>query len=40
VGTVLQRGRRTSLAQAHLFDSRGALAAHATSSCLIFDMPQ
>lgn len=40
VGTVLQRGRRTALAQAQLFDSRGALAAHATSSCLIFDMPQ
>jgi uncharacterized protein (TIGR00369 family) len=40
VGTVLQRGRRTALAQAQLFDARGALVAHATSSCLIFDMPQ
>lgn len=40
VGTVLQRGRRTALAQAQLFDARGSLMAHATSSCLIFDMPQ
>jgi uncharacterized protein (TIGR00369 family) len=40
VGTVLQRGRRTALAQAQLLDARGTLMAHATSSCLIFDMPQ
>jgi uncharacterized protein (TIGR00369 family) len=39
-GTVIQRGRRTALAQAQLFDERGALVAHATSSCLLFDMPQ
>jgi uncharacterized protein (TIGR00369 family) len=37
-GSVLQRGRRTALAQAHLTDGRGRLAAHATSSCLIFDL--
>ena len=35
-GTVLQRGRRTALAQAQLTDERGKLVAHATSSCLIF----
>jgi uncharacterized protein (TIGR00369 family) len=35
-GQVLQRGRRTALAQAQLFDSSGKLVAHATSSCLIF----
>ena len=38
-GSVLSRGRRTALAQAQLTDERGALVAHATSSCLLFDMP-
>jgi uncharacterized protein (TIGR00369 family) len=38
VGSVLQRGRRTSLAEAHLTDASGRLAAHATSSCLLFDL--
>jgi uncharacterized protein (TIGR00369 family) len=36
VGEVLQRGRRTALAQAQLFDASGKLVAHATSSCMIF----
>lgn len=36
VGSVLQRGRRTALAQAQLLDGDGRLLAHATSSCLIF----
>jgi len=36
VGRVLQRGRRTALAEAQLFDQRGKLLAHATSSCMIF----
>ena len=35
-GTVLQRGRRTALAQAQLTDEAGKLVAHATSSCMIF----
>jgi uncharacterized protein (TIGR00369 family) len=35
-GTVLQRGRRTALAQAQLSDAQGRLVAHATSSCMIF----
>jgi uncharacterized protein (TIGR00369 family) len=35
-GTVLQRGRRTALAQATLTDERGRTVAHATSSCMIF----
>lgn len=39
VGSVLQRGRRTALAQAQLLDERGTLLAHATSSCLIFPRP-
>jgi uncharacterized protein (TIGR00369 family) len=37
-GTVLQRGRRTALAEARLTDPQGRLIAHATSSCLIFDI--
>jgi uncharacterized protein (TIGR00369 family) len=38
-GTVLQRGRRTALAEARMTDEQGRLVAHATSSCLIFDTP-
>ncbi|MFI6761643.1 PaaI family thioesterase [Micromonospora sp. NPDC050417] len=36
--TVLQRGRRTALAEAKVLDSSGRLIAHATSSCLIFEL--
>ena len=39
-GTVLQRGRRTALAQAQLTDERGKLVAHATSTCMIFHAAQ
>ncbi|NMO56273.1 PaaI family thioesterase [Actinoplanes sp. TBRC 11911] len=38
-GTVLQRGRRTALAEARLTDAQGKLTAHATSTCLLFDLP-
>ena len=38
-GQVLQRGRRTALAEARLTDAAGRLVAHATSSCMIFDGP-
>jgi uncharacterized protein (TIGR00369 family) len=38
-GVVLNRGGRTALAQATLTDERGRLVAHATSTCLIFDLP-
>jgi uncharacterized protein (TIGR00369 family) len=38
-GGVLQKGRRTALAEARLTDAKGRLLAHATSSCLLFDMP-
>lgn len=34
-GTIINRGRRTALAQAELRDEAGRLAAHATSTCLI-----
>ena len=36
VGTVMQRGRRTALAEARLYDGRDRLVAYASSSCLIF----
>ena len=39
-GTVIQRGRRTALAQAQLTDAAGKLVAHATSSCMIFPAAQ
>lgn len=35
-GTILQRGRRTALAEGRLTDAAGRLVAHATSSCMIF----
>jgi uncharacterized protein (TIGR00369 family) len=38
-GAVLQRGRRTALAEARITDAAGRLIAHATSSCMIFDIP-
>ena len=37
-GRVVQRGRRTALAEASLTDSQGRLLATATSSCLVFDL--
>ena len=36
VGRVVQRGRRTALAEAQLHDASDTLVAHATSSCMIF----
>ena len=36
IGTVINRGRRTALAQAELRDAADRLLAHATSSCMIF----
>ncbi|MEY9845521.1 PaaI family thioesterase [Streptacidiphilus sp. MAP5-3] len=40
VGTVLNQGRRTALAQAELLDSEDRLLAHATSSCMLFPVPR
>jgi uncharacterized protein (TIGR00369 family) len=37
-GTVISRGSRTALAEARLTDERGRLLAHATSTCMIFDL--
>lgn len=39
VGTVLSSGRTTALAEARLTDAAGRLVAHATSTCLLFDLP-
>ena len=39
LGTVVTAGRRTALAEARLTDSTGRLLAHATSTCLLFDIP-
>ncbi|MEV7330251.1 PaaI family thioesterase [Micromonospora sp. NPDC093244] len=38
-GTVLQRGRRTALAEARLTSADNRLVAHATSTCLILPLP-
>ncbi len=38
VGTVVQRGRRTALAEARLYDASDRLVAHATSSCIILSL--
>lgn len=35
VGTVIQRGRRTALAEGRLYDAADRLVAYATSSCMI-----
>lgn len=40
VGVVRNRGRRTALAEAELLDGRDRLLAHATSTCLLFPLPQ
>jgi uncharacterized protein (TIGR00369 family) len=37
-GAVISRGRRTVLAEARLTDAGGRLAAHATSTCMLFDV--
>ena len=39
VGTVINGGRRTALAEAKLIDDQDRLLAHATSSCLLFPLP-
>ncbi|MEV4262910.1 PaaI family thioesterase [Kribbella sp. NPDC049584] len=37
-GAIISRGRRTAVAESHLYDERGKLLAHATSTCLIFEL--
>jgi uncharacterized protein (TIGR00369 family) len=36
-GTLISRGSRIAVAQAHLRDAAGKLCAHATSTCMIFE---
>jgi uncharacterized protein (TIGR00369 family) len=38
-GTVMSAGRRTALAEARMTDESGRLVAHATSTCLLFELP-
>ena len=38
-GAIISRGRRTVVAESRLYDEVGKLLAHATSTCLIFDLP-
>jgi uncharacterized protein (TIGR00369 family) len=38
-GAVINRGRTTALAEARIFDARDRLVAHATSSCILFEIP-
>jgi uncharacterized protein (TIGR00369 family) len=39
-GTVTSKGRQTALGEAHLYDAAGRLVAHATSTCLLFPLPE
>ena len=38
-GRVMSAGRRAATAEAHLRDANGRLLAHATTTCLVFDIP-
>src|SRR4030081_1779979 len=39
-GRVLNAGRRAATAEARITDSKGRLLAHATTTCLVFEMPK
>lgn len=39
-GRVLNVGRRAATAEARIVDARGKLLAHATTTCLVFDLPK
>jgi uncharacterized protein (TIGR00369 family) len=38
-GSVISSGRRVASAEGRLTDVRGRLLAHATTTCLVFEMP-
>ena len=38
-GKVLNTGRRAATAEGRLTDASGKLLAHATTTCLVFEMP-
>src|SRR5882672_608243 len=39
-GRTLNVGRRTATAEAHITDTKGRLLAHATTTCLVFEIPK
>lgn len=39
-GKVLNAGRRAATAEGRVIDGKGRLLAHATTTCLIFDLPK
>jgi uncharacterized protein (TIGR00369 family) len=39
-GRTLNVGRRTAMAEARITDSKGRLLAHATTTCLVFEIPK
>jgi uncharacterized protein (TIGR00369 family) len=39
-GRTLHVGRRTATAEARIVDSKGRLLAHATTTCLVFEIPK
>jgi uncharacterized protein (TIGR00369 family) len=39
-GKTLHVGRRTATAEARITDSKGRLLAHATTTCLVFELPK
>ncbi|QIG97537.1 MULTISPECIES: PaaI family thioesterase [unclassified Bradyrhizobium] len=39
-GQVLNAGRRVATAEARITDDRGKLIAHATTTCLVFELPK
>ncbi len=39
-GRILNVGRRTATAEARITDGKGRLLAHATTTCLVFEIPQ
>src|SRR3981189_3330350 len=39
-GRTLKRGRRAATAEARMTDAKGRLLAHATTTCLVFEIPK
>ena len=39
-GRTLSFGRRTATAEARITDAQGRLLAHATTTCLVFEIPK
>ncbi|MFZ5732220.1 MAG: PaaI family thioesterase [Pseudomonadota bacterium] len=39
IGTVLNAGRRTAIAEGKILDAQDRLIAHATTTCMIFELP-